>query len=86
MLNEYAKNISTELDKSGLDSLLCKAKIYVGDDDSEDTEFKWCKCIILNGPNQFGQYMVMRIRNGYYAATKCIKTLTEEEKRELLCN
>lgn len=58
---------------------LAKALIWLG----EDT-FRWCKVVVRQGPNEHGQYMVERLRNGWYAATDRIRNLTPDECREAL--
>jgi hypothetical protein len=78
MLNsEKEKNFSRS--QARLDGNLAKALIWLGED-----KFRWCKVSILNGPNEFGQYNVQRVRDGWYATTDRIVNLTTEEKKALL--
>jgi hypothetical protein len=71
-------------EKALKDGNLAKGLIWLGDDEQGNGKFLWCKVSIIAGPNAFGQYVVQRVRDGWYATTDKLKNLKNEDKKQLL--
>ena len=61
------------------DKNLAKALIWRGPD-----KFSWSTVSVLNGPNQYGQYVVMAVRDGWYAVTDKIRNLNDENRDKII--
>jgi hypothetical protein len=72
-------------EKALKDGNLAKGLIWLGNENGAD-KFLWCKVSILAGPNNFGQYVVQRVRDGWYATTDKLRNLKTEDKKQILAN
>jgi hypothetical protein len=62
------------------DGNLARALIWRGLNENGTSKFRWSTVSVLNGPNAHGQYVVMSVRDGWYAVTDNIRNINEAEK------
>ena len=63
------------------DFFVVKALIYLGDEG-----IKWAKCQMISPPNEHGQVVVRRIRNGWLGVTTKVRHINEADRAEMLEN
>lgn len=73
------QEITHFLEQVNKDMGFCKALVWLG-----KNEFRWCKCQLVSGPNQHGQYSVKRIRNNFLGVTTEIRNISEKDKIDIV--
>ncbi len=68
------------LEQARLDGNLCRALIWIRDPETKEEKFRYCTCTILQPANSFGQYQVMRVKDGWFATTDTVRNLTCDHK------
>lgn len=63
------------------DASMAKALIWLGGDD-----IRWCRVLVLSGPNEHGQYHVRRLRNNWEGVTTAIRNLTDNDREYIRNN
>jgi hypothetical protein len=74
MIKETNKN-EFNLEQARKDGNLARALIWLG-----PNKFKWCRVRLMSPQNQFGQYQVQRVSNGWYATTDRLMNLREQDR------